>query len=244
MSDELEQPQAPDIDPGEAALAALGASRLLTGTPLTPDEMTRAQGVGGEIRTAIGRYLRGEGGGSYARGADDDLPALPPPEAAGVADDPDVAVDVGTAVTRALQRLDKAIPQRSLGGLQDDQAQATWQERSAKRRARAALEKLPAVLGDLDALSEDQLQVIRDVMPTVAAALPVIAMEEMAAVNRRLSKRQERGVARILGLSTGREAVAEYQAVYQREAQEKAKQARGELATPTGATPMQRTAQQ
>jgi hypothetical protein len=197
-------------DQAEALLACTGLGQVLAGTPPTRDQLTRSTQLDEELLAAVVAYL---GGGRSSAPPATAMPAeLPPdlpPDAHGAVTglDQDVATGYGLAAARALAYLNGLAPRRKLPGLASRTGQPRLADRSGSegaelRRAWQVVEGPLAVLGDLDAVTEDQLEALRYVYPTLWSGLGLQAAEGMAEVDRDLTQREERTLGRLMGTST------------------------------------------
>lgn len=208
-------------DQADALLACTGLAQVLAGTPPTREQLARSTQLDDELLAAMVGYL---GGHRRSSGAGAAMPAeLPPdlpPDAHGAVAglDQDVATAYGLVAARALAYLNTLAPRRKLPGLASRTGQPRLADRSASegaelRRAWQVVEDPLAVLGDLDAVTEDQLEALKNAYPTLWAGLGTVAAEGMAQADRDLTQREERTLGRLMGIPA--EDVQDLQALHQ-----------------------------
>jgi hypothetical protein len=189
------------LDPGEAILVVTGLRRVLRGKRPTLEQLARSAKVEDELKAAVLGYLQGKRTAAPDP-PDEEVPPEMPEDAHSAVEglDPQVAMGYSLAAGRALQAIRQAVPRRVLAGLRDRPAQATETERARRRRAWAVVENPMAVLGDLRAMSDDQVTVLQTVYPTLWSALGLAAGEALAVHNKDPDSRQERVLGRLMGI--------------------------------------------
>ena len=192
------------VDQGEAILAATGLRQVLAGRAPTRQQVSRSTELEDEAKAAVLGYLAGRRKAPAAV-SDVDVPAELPEDAHGAVGDldPVVAVAYTLAASRALAYLGDLAPLRQLPGLVKKLAGRNGTEMSAMRRAWQVVEDPIAVLGDLAALSDDQIGALKGVYPTLWASVGLQAGLALAEADRELSDRQERAIGRLMGISVG-----------------------------------------
>lgn len=206
------------IDPAEALLAVTGLRRVLAGKPPTKGDVGRSIDLEKELKEAVGAYLRGRRS-PPPRVQELDLPSSLPEAAHGAVDglDPQVALGYGLAAARALTYLRQLATRRRMLGLTERFASRSETERAQLRRAQAVVEDPVGVLGNLGALSDDEVQALRAVYPTLWSALGLAAGQALADHDQQPTSRQERVLGRIMGVTVT--DVASIQSLYDQEQQ-------------------------
>lgn len=191
------------VDPGEALLACGGVAKVLRGERPDKEQARRSTLVEDELREAVIAFLKGKRGRA-PKVREADFTAELPEDAHEAIDglEGDTAVSYGIAAGRALKYLNGLEPQRPLPGLQDKMSAPNGAERAAKRRVLTVLEDPIGTLNDLSSVTDDQLQAMQAVYPTLYAALGLAATEAMADVDKELTSKQERAIGKILGVAT------------------------------------------
>jgi hypothetical protein len=199
----------------EALLACTGLAQVLAGAPATREQLTRSTLLDEELLAVVVSYLGGHRSGAAAAAMPAELPPDLPPDAHGAVAglDQDVATGYGLAAARALAYLGSLAPRRKLPGLRARLADRSASEGAELRRAWQVVEDPLAVLGDLDAVTEDQLEALHNVYPSLWSTLAIQAAEGMAQVDRDLTQREERTLGRLMGAPV--EDVADLQALHQ-----------------------------
>lgn len=206
------------IEPAEALLAATGLRRVLAGKPPSRADVARSIDLEKELQAAVADYLRGRHR-PQPRLEDLELPNSLPEASHGAVEglEPQVAVGYGLVAARALAYLNQLVPRRPLPGLGEKFAGRSQAERARLRRAQAVVEDPVGVLGDLGALSDDEVECLRAVYPTLWSALGLAAAQALAEHKREPTSRQERALGRIMGVTVA--DVPSIQALYDQEEQ-------------------------
>lgn len=196
------------IEQAEALLAATGLGQVLGGKAPTHAQLTRSTRLEDELLELMVGYLQGRRQGATAAPLPEELPPGLPPDAHGAVEGlaPEVATGYGLAASRALAYLNTLAPRRKLPGLASRTGQPRLADRSASegaelRRAWAVVEDPLGVLGDLEAVTEDQLAALRAAYPALWSELGLKAAEGMAQVDRDLTQREERTLGRLMGVA-------------------------------------------
>ena len=208
------------VEQAEALLAATGLAQVLEGKPASRQQLARSTRLEDELEEALVGYLQGRHSAPTPPPMPDELPPGLPPDAHGAVEGlaPEVATGYGLAAARALNYLGQLAPRRKLPSLgnrtgQPRLADRTATERAELRRAWAVLQDPVGTLGDLDAVTEDQLEALRVAYPTLWAHLSLAAAEAMAKVDRDLTQREERTLGRLMGVAPA--DVQDLQAMHQ-----------------------------
>ena len=199
----------------EALLAVTGLSQVLEGRAPAKAQLARSTQLDEELLAAVAGYLAGKRSAPAPGELPAELPPALPPDAHGAIGglDPEVATGYALAAARALTYLNGLAPRRKLPGLRPRLADRAAAEQAELRRAAAVVQDPIGVLGDLDAVTQDQLEALRAVYPTLWSALGLQATEAMAAANRDLTQREERTIGRLLGVAAA--DVQDLQALHQ-----------------------------